>query len=293
MGNISSNPTKKIDMLIQETNDFSVSITNNVIAEASQSILVSQEQNVKFENLELKGCNVNVTQKVNVLANQEATFRTFLENPTKVIQSLTDGPNSLFGQAFASNSSIMKDFLNTAKSAFKVADMSNLRMKLTNIMKININQSSISRASQNVLVVQKQNILLQNLSCTDSDITIAQEAIVKAFQNVLVQVVSDTLSSNPSFRQAIREFNGDYNKGLLDEQVDNYADMPKACMSDLIPPTKLEACPPCSDCPICPAQVPCDQSIPVYGDFLFSARMFYIVISICVIIILLSILFKR
>ena len=39
MGNIPATPTKKLSMLVTETNDFSVSITNNVIAEATQQII--------------------------------------------------------------------------------------------------------------------------------------------------------------------------------------------------------------------------------------------------------------
>jgi hypothetical protein len=303
MGNIPATPTKKLSMLVTETNDFSVSITNNVIAEATQQIISSQTQNILIENVNLTNCPLTIRQEAEIIAKQEAAFKVFLSNPKKVLKTLTEGPNSLFGQAFASNSSIMKDFLDSAKQSFNAVDDSDLRMKLTNIIKVNISQSSISRASQKVLSVQSQNISLSNVTCTGTDeksqsqsqskIDIVQKAKIEAYQQVLVQIVSDVLSSNPNFRRAVREFNGDYNKGLLDEQIDPGTILPSSCPTDLLPPTRLEDCPGCEDCPICPIPPPCDTTIPQYGDFILSAKLFYIIIGVVTALLLLSILLKK
>ena len=141
----------------------------------------------------------------------------------------------MFGQAFSSSSQVMSGFLDTARKAFGAADNATLRQEMTNIMKINVNQSSVMKATQSVMLNQTQNVFMDKIVCKDSKINITQKAVVDATQNVLMQVVMNALMNNPKFKQAVRQYNGDYDQGLLDEQIDAGTRLPDACLEDLKP----------------------------------------------------------
>lgn len=295
MGNVSSNPTKKLDMLVKETNDFSANVTNNIVAEARQNVIVSQVQNIVFKDAEFKRCKFKSTQTANIVAEQTATFKAVLSNPKKMLKNLTEGPKSIFGQAFASNSSVMKDFLATARASFGANDNTKLRQELTNVIKININQNMIAKATQNIQVSQTQNVLLSNFKCEDSTVEINQNAAIEAMQNVMVQVVMDALSSNPNFRQAIRQFNGDYDPKILQEQVDAGVKLPQACIADLVPIPRQQECPapePCPPCQNLTKPFEC-KAVPSYDDYILSAKLFYSAMGISVLLIILAIILKR
>ena len=293
MGNVTSNPTKKIDLLVKETNDFSANVTNTIIAEAKQNVLVSQQQNIVIQNTSLSGCSFTAEQDANVIASQTATFKATLSSPKKMLKQLTEGPNSIFGQAFASNSTVMSDFLKTARESFGKSNNTQLRKELTNIIKINISQTVINRAIQNIQVDQTQNVLLSNFKCTNSTIKIKQNAAVNAMQTVMVQIVMDSLGSNPTFRKTIRDFNGEYDPSVTGEQIDANTKLPEICAKDLVPVPRENVCPkplPCPECEdcLCDAQ----SNMVSYQDYILSAQLFYIVISISVTLIVISILLK-
>ncbi len=119
--NISTrSPTKKLEILSDEVKDFSATITNNVIAEASQNIVVNQTQNIVIQNSSFDNCSVEARQEATIIAKQIASFKVLLASPKQVLKKLADGPNSILGQAFSSNSEIMRDFINTAKEAYNI-----------------------------------------------------------------------------------------------------------------------------------------------------------------------------
>ena len=157
-------------MLNEEVNDFSANITSNILAEATQNVVVNQEQNLVIKNSKFTNCDVSLQQEADVTAKQVAVFKVFLSNPRQVLKKLTEGPNSMFGQAFNSKSPVMNQFLDTAKTNFGVSTNAELRQKMTNIMKLNISQNAIMKATQNVMVNQTQNVFLDNIDCTGSKI---------------------------------------------------------------------------------------------------------------------------
>ena len=293
MGNTTTRPvSKKVQMLSEELNDFSANVTSNIIAEATQNIAVNQEQNLVIKNSEFKNCDVSLMQEADVTAKQVAVFKVFLSNPRQVLKKLTEGPNSMFGQVFNSKSPVMNGFLDTAKSSFGVSTNAELRQKMTNIVKINISQNAIMKATQNVMVNQTQNVFMEGIKCEGSKISITQKAVVDVAQNVLVQIVMNALGSNPQFRQAMRQYNGDYNKNLLDEQIDKGVKIPEACMDDLKPTTRTTTCPDCEDCPICPQPPACNLSCPKYNDMILNATILYGILGVSLLLLIIIIFLK-
>ena len=294
MGNISTRPaTKKLELIQEEFHDFSANVTSNIIAEARQNIVVNQEQNVVLKNIKLDGCKVGVQQEAQVLASQIATFKVFLSNPKQVLKSLTSGPKSVFGQAFASSSQLMKDFLTSARQAYQANDDSQLRQKLTSIIKMNISQQAILRATQQVMVNQTQNIFVDGLSCKDGELIFKQSAAVEATQNVMMQIVMNALNSDPTFRRAVRQFNGDYNSNLTDEEIDKGVKMPEVCFKDLLPSNRSPTCAECEDCPVCPSPPPCDLQCPECNDYVLNASLLYGVLGGAFLLLLLTMILKR
>ena len=160
------------------------------------------------------------------------------------------------------------------------------------IVKINISQNAIMKATQNVMVNQTQNVFMEGIKCEGSKINITQKAVVDVAQNVLVQIVMNAMGSNPQFRQAMRQYNGDYNKNLLDEQIDKGVKIPEACMDDLKPTTRTTTCPDCEDCPICPQPAACNLSCPKCNDIILNATVLYGVVGLSFLILIIIIFLK-
>ncbi len=293
MGNVSTRPvSKKIQMLNEEVNDVSANITSNIIAEATQNIAVNQEQNIVIKNATFTNCDVSLQQEADVTAKQIAVFKVFLSNPRQVLKKLTQGPNSMFGQVFDSKSPVMNQFLDTARSNFGVSTNAELRQKMTNIMKLNISQNAIAKATQNIMVNQTQNVFMDGIKCEGSRINITQKAVVDATQNVMVQIVMNAMSSNPQFRQTVRQMNGDYNKDLMNEEIDAGTDMPEACMDDLKPSQRQAVCDECEACPICPTPEPCNLSCPKCSDYVLNATIMYGIFGVFLFLLLIGIILK-
>jgi hypothetical protein len=294
--NISTrSPTKKLEILSDEVKDFSATITNNVIAEASQNIVVNQTQNIIIQNSTFDNCSLEASQEAKVIAKQIASFKVLLASPKQVLKKLADGPNSILGQAFSSNSSIMKDFINTAKEAYNIqgedSDIS-LKQRLKTIMKMNISQSSIAKATQNIFVNQTQNINLNNISCSNNgSLKFDQKVVIDSLQQIMFSIAQNSLSNDPTFRRAVRNFNGDYNNNLSDEQIDEGTTLPDVCFDKPQPPSREISCPNCEDCPICPPQEQCNLDCPQCNDYILHAKtLYYVFIGAFLLLILVFVL---
>jgi hypothetical protein len=275
MGNVpSSAPTKKMKILNEEFNDFSANVSARISMEATQAIAVNQTQNIVINNAQFDGCEFEAGQKADVTAKQVAVFKAVLSNPRQVVKQIAEGPNSMFGQAMNSTSPVMKDFLANARQSMGAGDNVELQKKLTNVVRINVNQESIMRATQKISVNQTQNIMMDGFSCKNSKIKITQEAVVNAFQNVLFTVMNDSVMSSPAMRRAARQFNGEYNPNELDNEIDKGTKLPDACFPQDQNKNDL-TCPPCEDCGSCPEPPPCRVSCPSCQDYILNANIFY------------------
>jgi len=292
MGNtFSTKPTNKVKVLTEEVNDFSANITSNVVMEASQNVIVNQEQNIVIRDSSFTNCDMSVSQQANVMATQIATFKALFSSPKQVLNKLVNGPNSILGKMMASNSPVAKEFLNTTKSVIGKNTDADLRQYISNTIKLNINQNAIMRATQNTILNQSQNVLLQGIKCVDGKLNIKQDAVVNAAQNVMFTLIADSIGSDPNMRRALRTFNGDYDKGVLDSDIEEGVKIPDACMSDKIPPTTTPTCPPCETCPECP-DLKCDLKTPTCDDYILSAKIFYGIAITLFIMIILAIILK-
>ncbi len=236
MGNtISRRPTNKLNMLVEETKDFSFNLTQNISQAAEQTIVSAQSQQVELQLGKLEGCTINISQSANIMAKQEAMFKAVFTNPRELIRKICVGPDSILEQAFASQSKVMKQFLDSAKKQLGVSSGANsdqnLKLKMTNILKINIDQNSIQRCSQNIFTSQDQKVKILGNICKDSKIRIAQDLIISAAQDCFFEVTQNALMEDPAMRRAVREFNGDYSQGYMDDQLDAGAKIPDACFN--------------------------------------------------------------
>jgi len=293
MGNVpSSAPTKKMKILNEEFNDFSANISARISMEATQQIAVNQTQNIVINNAQFNNCEFEVGQKAEVTAKQVAVFKAVLSNPKQVVKQIAEGPNSMFGQAMKSSSPVMKDFLANARQSMGAGDNVELQKKMTNIVRINVNQESIMRATQKIAVNQTQNVMMDGFKCEPgSKIKITQEAVVDAFQNVLFTVMNDSVMSSPNMRRAVRQFNGEYNPAELDNEIDKGVKLPDSCFPTDKDNTEL-TCPPCEDCGACPEPPPCRMSCPSCQDYILNANIFYGFFGIMFILFLFVILLK-
>ncbi len=292
MGNVPSTaPTNKLKLLNQEFNDFSANISSRITMEVSQEIAVNQTQNIVLTNASFEGCEFEAGQKAQVTAKQVAAFKAVLSNPKQLVKQIAEGPNSMFGQAASSTSPVMKDFLSNARQAMGAADNVSLQKSVSNIVRMNVNQETIMRATQKIAVNQTQNILMDGFSCKNSKIKITQEAVVDAFQNVVMSVMNDSVMSDPRMRRAVRQFNGEYNASSLDEQIDKGVKLPDVCFEGKKEERELE-CPPCEDCGACPEPPPCNVTCPNCQDYVLNATTFYGFFGLLFILLLFIILMK-
>jgi hypothetical protein len=231
MGNISSRPTNRLGVLIEETKDFSFNLSSNISQVAEQNIVASQSQNVEISVSELENCPITITQNMTILASQIAVFKAVFTNPTELVKMLTKGRNSMLEQSINSNSPVMQDFVSTMKDKFKTPTNSAFRAKITSIFKANIDQNSIQRCTQNIFTNQEQRVKILGEKCKDSKITIAQDMVIDAAQNCVFEVTMNALMEDPTMRMAVRQFNGDYDKGFLNEQLDAGARIPDVCFN--------------------------------------------------------------
>jgi hypothetical protein len=277
-------------------------VSSKAVMDASQTVVVNQSQNIVFKNSTFDQCGVSIKQQANVVAKQTAVFKAMFASPREIIKKLTQGPNSILGQAMASRSPVMQQFLSDASKSLGTNTSAELSQKLTNILKVNINQSSIMRATQNTFINQEQNVLFENFQCkggdkaaddkAKKDIDIVQQANVNAVQNAFFTLIGDAFGSDPAMRQAIRRFNGDYDKNVLDAEVEKGVSIPDVCMNDKAPATKEIPCPPCSDCPSCPV-CKCSKKCPECSDFVLRANLLYTILGISFLLMLLIIVLKK
>ena len=245
MGNVSSRqPTNKLNLLVEETKDFSFNISSNISQQAEQMILTSQSQTVNINLESIQGCTIEVGQSANIMAKQTAVFKAVFTNPRELLKQLTSGPNSLLGQAMNSSSTVMQDFLNTANKTLGTNNNADLRAKMTTILKVNIDQNSIQKCSQNIFTNQEQRVNILGKMCKDSKIKISQTTIVDAAQDCMFEIAQNALMEDPAMRLAVREFNGDYNPALLNE-LDASAKLPDACFNAAKTVRVPVPCPPC------------------------------------------------
>jgi hypothetical protein len=287
MGNISSRTTNKIELLSEEVNDFSFNVTNEIAQTASQNVTVVQRQNVNLGINKLLNCNINITQEADIAVSQYAEFSTVLVNPRELLRYYVLSPNSIYNQALKSNSIIMKDFMSTARAAFGVkADEKDIKLKnkITNILKTNLSTNSIQSCSQNIFVIQTQNVSISGQECTDSNINIVQSLVLRAAQSCFFEMFQNALLKDPTFRRAVREFNGDYDKGLTDENLDAGAKIPDACFLGQEPDIRVRACPPCEKC-IIPdvSYVPSDfQTVVFKAWFVYGTLLIILLLMVII-----------
>ena len=251
MGNVSSRTTNKLELLSEELNDFSFSVTNDISQTATQNITVAQRQNINLEINNLLNCTINISQEADITATQYVEFTTVLTNPRELLKYYVLSPNSIYNQALKSNSEIVKEFMSTAKQAFNFeADEKDIKLKnkITNILRTNITTKSIQSCSQNIFVIQNQNVSIRGEICRNSNINISQKLILNAAQSCVFEMFQNALIKDPTFRRALRQFNGDYERGLLDENLDAGAVIPPACYLDQEPEIRVRDCPPCENC---------------------------------------------
>jgi hypothetical protein len=278
MGNVPSRKTNKVSALQTVVNDISTNIVSSVLVEASQNIFVNQVQNVNMSNIKINGCSIVIKQTANIEAAQTVSLKAFFSNPKQLVKKLTQGPNSMLGQAFASNNQLMKDFLDKAQQYTNSSTKAELKSNITTIMKTNISQSTIARANQNIFVNQEQNVNITGMECKDGKIEITQELVLKAAQNVIASVVNDSLFKDPNMRSALRDFNGDYSAGYLNDQLDEGMSIPDACIDKKDPIVVRATCPPCEDCPPCSVTDVSSLS-ETLNNMIFNAYILYGVIG--------------
>lgn len=285
MGNISSRSTNKIELLSEEVNDFSFTVSNDIMQTASQDITVVQSQDVLIDVEQMINCNITITQDANIFARQYVEFSTILTNPRELLRYYVLAPNSIYNQALRSNSEVMKEFMSTAKSAFNIrADEKDIKLKnkITNILKTNLSTTSVQSCSQNIFVVQNQNTTIRGKLCQNSNIIIAQQLLLNAAQSCVFEIFQNALTKDPTFRRALRQFNGDYDKGLLDENLDAGAEIPPACFKDQDPEIRVRDCPPCEKC-IIPntSYIPSDfQTVVFRAWFVYGSLIIFLLIMI-------------
>lgn len=285
MGNISSRTTNKLELLSEELNDFSFSVTNDIAQTATQNITVVQRQNINLEINQLLNCTINISQEADITATQYVEFTSVLTNPRELLRYYVLSPNSIYNQALKSNSEIVKEFMSTAKAAYNIeADEKDIKLKnkITNILRTNLSTKSVQSCSQNIFVVQNQNVSIKGKICKNSNIGISQKLILNAAQSCVFEIFQNALTKDPTFRRALREFNGDYDRGLLDENLDAGAEIPPACFLDQDPDIRVRDCPPCEQC-IIPntSYIPSDfQTIVFRAWFIYGSLIIFLLIMI-------------
>lgn len=283
MGNVSPRPTKKLELLVNEVQDFSYNMVYNISQTAEQNIIAVQNQSVYIDLQSIQNCKINISQNADIVVSQITTFKNVFQDPRELMYYIVTGPNSIFNQAIRSSSEIMKDFLANAKKALSIDEKNDydsnrtLKANLTRIFKFNMSQTTIQRATQNVFVEQTQIVNLLGKLCQDSDINISQNLILNTAQTAIFNVIQDTLIQDPNIKRAIRQFNGDYNSGLVDEYMDAGAKIPDACYN-LVPIKEVtRPCPPCQACELNPQDV-IDKYYP--NSIIFQAWFVYVSVMI-------------
>ena len=108
----------------------------------------------------------------------------------------------------------------------------------------------------------------------------------------MVKLLINAMSSNPQFIQSTRQFNGDYNKDLLNEEIDAGTSIPAACMDDMKPTQRQAVCEECEACPICPVPEACNMSCPRYSDYVLNGTIIYGVIGVFLFLMLIALVIK-
>jgi hypothetical protein len=285
MGNVSSRKTNKLQLLNQEINDFSFTVANDIMQQAVQDITVVQTQDVTINIREMQNCGIVITQSADIFAKQHAEFTAVLTNPRELLKYYVTSPNSIYNQALRSSSEITKQFFEAAEKAFNIpSDKKDVRLrnKITNILKTNLTSKAVQSCLQNIFVVQNQNVELMGELCKDTNIIISQRLLLEAGQSCILEIFENSLLKDPTFRRALREFNGDYDRGLLDENLDAGAKIPPACFLDQEPDIRVRDCPPCEQCIIpTTTYIPSDfQTVVFRAWFVYGSLIVFLLIMI-------------
>jgi hypothetical protein len=257
MGNVVAKKTNKINILQEEIRDISVNISINVNQIAQQNITAIQSQLVilNFQG-NLTNCNINISQEANIVASQIATFTNLFSSPRELINKLTKGPNSFINQLINSSSTNVQNFLKSVEKSLEIQndlpDASKktiLRNKLVTIFKFNCDVNVIQNATQNIFTNQQQRVALFAQECKNSEINIGQTLILNAAQNVMFSVIENSFLNDPSIRIALRDFNGDYTSGFLNDNLEEGLTIPDACFNNTYKTLTLSGgCPPSEKC---------------------------------------------
>jgi hypothetical protein len=275
MGNISTRPTKKIEAITNILSDYSLNVSTNIAQQISQNTIVNQVINFDMRNANLNNCTVSVSQSATIVANQVAVFQAMFSNPRELVKQIIGNQNSILNQALNSNDKIMQSFLPILQKQTKSNSLTSLKTNLTSIVRANINQTSIQAATQNTFLNQSMNVNLSNIFCTNSTINITQSSVVNVTQNAFFSLTAGSLLSDPSIKSAFREFNGDYELGLLDEQIDPGMTLPPICYGN-----KPPVLPP--DNPTCPLPPPCNCgsiTCPNCENIILKVQTLYLVLG--------------
>jgi hypothetical protein len=285
MGNISPRPTNRLNMFVTVVNDISFNLTSNVAQIATQNVIIEQVQDVILGFNLLDNCNINITQVTDADVSQTVAFKNMLTNPRDFVNKMTRGPNSLVEQVLNSQSEVMKDFLKAAETAFKISSgdkdtvRKNLKASFITTIKSNINRNSLQMATQNIFVSQQQSVKIFGDICRNSTINILQQLLIKTTQNAVFEVLENSLTNDIKIRQCLRQLNGDYDKGLLDSNMDEGAIIPSVCYN--LNPIKdvMVPCPPCEGCNIDAPQLKVIEVEKIISkDLVFQAWFLYVTI---------------
>lgn len=288
MGNITTRPTKKLEAITNILSDYSLNVSTNITQQVAQNTIVNNVINFDMRNANLNNCTVSVSQSATIVANQVAVFQSMFSNPRELVKQIISNQDSILNQAINSNNSIMQSFLPILRKQTKSNSLTSLKTNLTSIVRSNINQTSIQAATQNTFLNQSMNVNLSNIFCTNSTITISQSSVVNVTQNAFFSLTASTLLSDPSIKSALREFNGDYEAGLLDEQIDPGMTLPPVCYGNKPPVLSPEN-------PTCPIPPPCNCgsiTCPNCEDVLLKVKTLYITIGIAFILLFILTLIK-
>jgi hypothetical protein len=289
MGNITTRPTKKLEAITNILSDYSLNVSTNITQQVAQNTIVNNVINFDMRNANLNNCTISVSQSATIVANQVAVFQSMFSNPRELVKQIISNQDSILNQAMNSNNSIMQSFLPILRKQTKSNSLVSLKTNLTSIVRSNINQTSIQAATQNTFLNQSMNVNLSNIFCTNSTITISQSSVVNVTQNAFFSLTASTLLSDPSIKSALREFNGDYEAGLLDEQIDPGMTLPPVCYGNKPPVLSPKN-------PICPPPPPCNCgsiTCPNCEDVLLKIRTLYISIGVAFILLFILTLVKK
>lgn len=250
MGNIESTikNSPKVKQLQDVVNNMTVSYVNETIQTAKQQIDVSQVQNIDLNDMNLTNCSVSVDQQAKIKAELNAVFISLPSSKTQFYEMVANIINTIVDN----QEGIVRNFLTITKQNLDCYTDAELKMKLKSIVNINIQSKTTQSCEQSIMVNQKQNVFLSNVTCTDSSININQSAIVNSVANCLFSAISNNLIKDNRIKTSLRQFNGEYNPYYLSSPVDKNVDLPMIFTSSMCNTKNCPVYTDCLECPKCP-----------------------------------------